>query len=293
MDLALRQVGKRFGKTVALRDVDLTIPRGAKVALLGPNGSGKTTLTRIVMGLVGSDGEVRIDGTPLTDRLQIASRLAYVPQIAPQMAASVDEIVRVIGDLRGVTRAAVAEVADDLGLPLDRVRRQAFRALSGGMRQKLLLALALASRPELLILDEPTASLDAAARARFLDRFAVAATSATVILCSHRLDELRALVDHVVVLAEGRVVHDGPAAAYLAERLAAVIELRYRGADPAWLVAHGFTAGLGGWWSRAVAAAVKLALVPAALAALGDDVVDLVVRDTDRLKMHEEVRRAA
>lgn len=285
MQIVLKHVGKRFGATAALTDVDLTIARGAKVALLGPNGSGKTTLTRALMGLVAADGEILIDGTPLTDRLQIARRLAYVPQIAPQMAATVDEIVRAIGELRGFDRAAVATIAGDLGMALDQVGRRPMRALSGGMRQKLLLALALASRPELLILDEPTASLDAAARARFFDHFARVAADATVILCSHRLDELRALVDHVVVLAEGRVVHDGPAAAYLAERLAAVIELRYRGPDPRWLAEAGFVAGHGGWWSKAVAAAEKLALVPAALAALGADVEDLVIRDSDRLEL--------
>ena len=287
MQLVLKHVGKRFGATAALTDVDLTIARGAKVALLGPNGSGKTTLTRALMGLIAADGEILIDGTPLTDRLQVAGRLAYVPQIAPQMAASVDELVRAIGELRGFARGAVATIAADLGLDLDQVGRRAMRALSGGMRQKLLLALALASRPELLILDEPTASLDATARARFFDHFARVAADATVILCSHRLDELRALVDHVVVLAEGRVVHDGPAAAYLAERLAAVIELRYRGPDPAWLTATGFVAGHGGWWTKAVAAAEKLALVPAALAALGADVEDLVIRDSDRLELGE------
>ena len=287
MQLALKHVGKRFGTTAALVDVDLTIARGAKVALLGPNGSGKTTLTRALMGLIAADGEILIDGRPLTDRLQIAARLAYVPQIAPQMAATVAELVGAIGELRGFPRAAVATIAADLGLDLDQVGRRAMRALSGGMRQKLLLALALASRPELLILDEPTASLDATARARFFDHFARVAADATVILCSHRLDELRALVDHVVVLAEGRVVHDGPAAAYLADRLAAVIELRYRGPDPRWLAAAGFVAGHGGWWTKAVAAAEKLALVPAALAALGAGVEDLVIRDSDRLELGE------
>jgi ABC-type multidrug transport system ATPase subunit len=296
MDIQLRKVGKRFGKSVALVEIDLTIASGARVALLGPNGSGKTTLTRAIMGLVATDGEIVVDGRPMTDRLTIASRLAYVPQIAPAMAASVREVVGAVCALRGVARATVAEVAADLGLELGLVAARPMRGLSGGMRQKLLLALALASPAELLILDEPTASLDAAARARFLDRFARLAAKATVILCSHRLDELRSLVDHVVVLAEGRVTHDGPASAYLAGRLAAVIELRYRGAAPGWLVERGFQPGLGGWWSRAVSPAEKLALVPAALAALGADVEDLVVRDADRLELDQverEVGRAA
>ena len=285
MELELRHVGKRFGKIAALRDVDLTIAGGTRVALLGPNGSGKTTLTRAIMGLIAVDGEILIDGRAMTDRLMVASRLAYVPQIAPAMAASVREVVRAVCELRGLATAAVAEIADELGLDLVGVATRPLRGLSGGMRQKLLLALALASPADLMILDEPTASLDAAARARFLDRFARLGAGVTVILCSHRLDELRSLIEHVVVLAEGRVTHDGPARAYLAGRLAAVIELRYRGPTPRWLVEHGFRPGVGGWWSRAVSPGDKLALVPAALAALGADVEDLVVRDTDRLEL--------
>jgi len=234
VEIQLRKVTKRFARATALREVDLTIARGARVALLGPNGSGKTTLTRAIMGLIHTEGEILIDGHRLTDRMVVAPRLAYVPQIAPMMAATVGEIVGAVCALRGLRPAVVAELAAELGLDVPAVRRQALRNLSGGMRQKLLLALALATPAELLILDEPTASLDAAARARFLSRFATVAQAATVILCSHRLDELRSLVDHVVLLADGRVIHDGPSAAYLAERLAGVVELRPRGADPGW-----------------------------------------------------------
>ena len=291
MRIELRNVSKRFGPATALAGVDLTIESGARVALLGPNGSGKTTLTRALMGLIRHEGEILIDGRRLTDRMAVAARLAYVPQIAPQIAAPVDEVVRAITSLRGIDRRRVRDLAAELGLDLDRIGARPVRTLSGGMRQKLLLALALATPADLLVLDEPTASLDAQARARFLARVADTAGGATLVLCSHRLDELRALVDHVVALAEGQVTYDGPAAAYLAARQAAVIELRYRGPDAAWLTAHGFTRGLGGWWSRAVSQADKLRLVPAALAILGAAVDDLVVRDSDRVE--PEVAHAA
>jgi len=290
--IELQRIGKRYGKVTALDGVDLDVPSGARVALLGANGSGKTTLTRVIMGLVRHDGAVRLGGQPAWLRLAaLAARIAYVLQIAPPWAAPVGDVVAAVADLRKLPVDRFAAMATRLGLELGAVATRAFRGLSGGTKQKVLLALALASAPGLAILDEPTASLDAAARARFHDRFARLAANATVILCSHRLDELRALVDHVVVLAEGRVTHDGPAAAYLAGRLAAVIELRYRGDASAWLVEHGFRPGLGGWWTRAVSPADKLALVPAALAALGAEVEDLVVRDADRLELED--RRAA
>lgn len=290
MHIELRRVTKRFARATALVDIDLTIASGARVALLGPNGSGKSTLTRAIMGLISHDGELLVDGQPMNHRTAIASRLAYVPQIAPQLGASVDEVIGVVADLRGFTRHAVVSIAGELGLDIDLVRRRAVRSLSGGMRQKLLIALALATPAELLILDEPTASLDAAARVHFLDRVAQK-RGVTIILCSHRLDELRALVDHVVALDDGRVSYHGPAATYLAARQAALIELRHRGADNGWLAAHGFTHGAGGWWSRVVSQAEKLDLLPAALANLGAALEDVVVRDSDRLEL--EVPHAA
>lgn len=293
MRIELHGVTKQFARTTALDAVDLVIPRGARVALLGPNGSGKTTLTRAIMGLIRIDGELRIDGRLLTDRIAVASRLAYVPQVAPLMAANVGEILRTICELRGARLSAITALAADLGLDVAAVRGRPLRNLSGGMRQKLLLALALATPAELLVLDEPTASLDPRARARFLERFAALDPSTTVILCSHRLDELRTLVDHVVALAEGRVVYDGPADAYLAGRLAAVLELRYRGADVGWLVDRGFERGARDWWSRVVTPAEKLVLIPAALAALGSELEDLVVRDADRLELELELERHA
>ena len=282
MRLELRHVTKRFGRRQALAGIDLSIDSGARVALLGPNGSGKTTLTRAIMGLVQHEGEILVDGKPLGAGDRLASRLAYVPQVTPQLGATVDEIVRVVAGLRGFTRGVVVDLAAELGLELDRIRHQPVRGLSGGMRQKLFIALALAAPAELLVLDEPTASLDAAARARVLERVS-AIQDVTLILCSHRLDELRALVDHVVALDEGRVTYDGPATAYLAARQAAVIELRHRGDHTGWLAAHGFARTAGGWWSRAVSHAEKLVLLPAALAELGGALDDVVVRDTDRL----------
>jgi ABC-type multidrug transport system ATPase subunit len=289
MRLELRHVTKSFGRRRALADIDLTIASGARVALLGPNGSGKTTLTRAVMGMVEHDGDILVDGKPLATGVELAARLAYVPQVTPQLGATVDEVVRLVAGLRGFSRGVVVDLCADLGLEIDRVRHQPVRALSGGMRQKLFIALALAAPAELLVLDEPTASLDAAARARVLARVG-ALRGVTLILCSHRLDELRALVDHVVALDEGQVTYDGPAAAYLAARQESVIELRQHGDATRWLSEHGFAPGTGGWWSRAVSHAEKLELLPAALRELGAALDDVVVRDSDRLDA--EVSRA-
>ncbi|MBS1118288.1 MAG: transporter ATP-binding protein [Deltaproteobacteria bacterium] len=284
MRIELARVEKQFGKLTALHATDLALPAGAKVALIGPNGSGKTTLIRVLLGLVQHRGKVVVDGAPVR-RLELAPRIAYVPQIAPQMAASCGDLVRAVSELRGLTVAAVHDIAARLDLRLDDVAGRPFRSLSGGSKQKLLIALALAARPELLILDEPTASLDAEARGRFFELQRELAGDATLILCSHRLEEIRSLVDHVVALEEGRLVYDGDAASYLAQRVGSLLELRVTGEARGWLAEHGFAPGANGWWSRSVDREAKLALVPAALGALGADLVDLVVRDVDLIEL--------
>jgi len=290
--IELDHIDKQFGKVHALRAIDLELPAGAKVALIGPNGSGKTTLIRVLLGLVQFRGEVRIDGVPVR-RDAVAPRIAYVPQIAPHFAATCGEVVRAVCELRGFSVDRVRALAARLDLPVDELARRPFRSLSGGSKQKLLIALALAPRPELLILDEPTASLDAEARGRFFELQRELAGDATLILCSHRLEEIRSLVDHVVALEEGRLVYDGEATRYLAQRVGSLIEIRVDGPHGEWLASNGFAPGANGWWSRCVDREAKLVLVPAALAALGDRLADVVVRDVDLIEYRAEARHAA
>jgi ABC-2 type transport system ATP-binding protein len=288
MRIELCGVGKRYGKVLALADVTLTLPAGARVALVGPNGSGKTTLTRAIMGIVAHDGEVRIDGAPAFQaRRELAQRLAYVPQAAPQMAAPVGELVRAVAEVRGLVPSAVADSAKSLDLDLGAIAPRPFRSLSGGMKQKLLLALAFASRPGLLVLDEPTASLDARARGQFFRLLGTQAPGVTLLLCSHRLEEIQHLVDHVIALSEGRVVYHGSAAGFLAERSAAVVALSVRGPSAeAWLVGQGFTRAAGGAWVRTTSGpAEKVALLGAAIQTLGADLHNAWVRDLDLVEL--------
>lgn len=277
MRVELHGIRKRYGKLEALAGVDLDLPSGTRVALIGPNGSGKTTLTRVVMGLIAHEGEVKLGG----DRRE----MAYVPQTAPQMAVPVDDLISTVASVRGVPRRGIEQVAGELGLDLRAVARRPFRGLSGGMKQKLLIALALGVRPRLVVLDEPTASLDAAARGRLFELERELLAGATVILCSHRLDELRALVDRVVALEDGRVVHDGPAQTFVHMHTYSIIEVLVDASDAAWLASRGFTLGPAGWWTRVVDHSEKLTLLPA-LSRL--KLRDLVIRDLDRLAVQTE-----
>lgn len=285
MRIEIQDLSKRFGAAQALRDVSFQVPAGRRVALIGPNGSGKSTLNRILMGLLDYEGDVRLDGrSPREERMETARAMAYVPQIAPRLAAPVGELLAAVGRVRGIERSAFARLAADLGLDLAAVERRPFSGLSGGMRQKLLIALALASRASLLILDEPTGSLDAASRECFFARLGEAAEEATVLLCSHRLDELRHQVEHVLVLEEGRLRYDGPADAFLAATARTRVEVRVvNGEAGHWLESRGFRPGAGGWWSRTVDLEQKRALV-GELGSLGSGLADLVVRDLESVE---------
>ncbi len=216
MRIEISQATKRFGKVHALRGVDLVVPEGRRVALVGPNGSGKSTLIRALLGLIDCGGSVRLDGkSPFDDRVEVARQLAYVPQVAPALGATVKEVVQLVTLTRGLDVGEVRRAAHTLALDLDGVDRQPFRNLSGGMKQKVLLAIAFAARPRLLVMDEPTASLDARTRDRFFELCAGLGPAVTLVLCSHRLEELRALAHHVVAMDDGRIVFDGPAGEFL------------------------------------------------------------------------------
>jgi ABC-2 type transport system ATP-binding protein len=282
-----RGVGKRFGAVTALADVCFDVPARSRVALVGPNGSGKSTLNRILMGLAGCDGEVRIDGRcPFRERVAVARHMAYVPQLAPQLAAPVDEMVSAIARVRGIPPARIAELAAVFDLDVGAVGRRPFRALSGGTRQKLLIAIALAADARLLILDEPTGSLDARARERFFERFEALGPEVTLLLCSHRLEEIRPLVDRVLLLQDGRVGYDGPLDAFLARSSAATLEVFADGESAAaWLKAHGFKRGASGAFRQTVDPATKLRLLAAIPAALGASLRNLNARDLEALEI--------
>jgi ABC-2 type transport system ATP-binding protein len=282
--IELKGVRKTFGKAEVLRGIDLDVPSGRRVALVGPNGSGKSTLLRAVLGLIGCEGDVLLDGSaPFERREELARRLAYVPQIAPQMAAPVREVIGIVLRTRGLALERVEALTAALALDLRPVLDRPFRLLSGGMKQKLLIALAFAADASLLVLDEPTASLDADARDRFFRLFSETRADSTVLLCSHRLEELRHLAQHVVELADGKVVYDGPIEQLLGGRGMSIVEVCAAPEHAAWLARRGFFGGAPGWWARTMARDEKLRAVPELIATLGDGLKDLVVRDLESI----------
>jgi len=210
--VALSTVGltKRYGRAVALDGLDLEVRTGEVHAFLGPNGAGKTTTIRILLGLLRKDGgEVSLlGGDPWREAVELHRRLAYVPgdvTLWPSLTGG--EIIDLLGDLRGGIetgrRQALTERFD-----LDPTKRA--RAYSRGNRQKVALVAALASRAELLLLDEPTAGLDPLMEATFRECVNDERRDGrTILLSSHLLAEAEALADQVTIIRHGRTVETG------------------------------------------------------------------------------------
>jgi ABC-type multidrug transport system ATPase subunit len=221
--IQVAHVSKCYGAVRALDAVSLDIRAGERVAFVGANGSGKTTLLRCLLGLIRFEGKITIAGADVSGEPEVALRsVAYVPQIAPPLDAPVREVVEAYMRLRERPLDEVAARARALGLDLEASARKRFRDLSGGMKQKLLAALALSAEAPVLVCDEPTANLDGHARAEFMRQLDARPKGGVVILCSHRVEEVRVLVDRVVELSEGRIFKDAPFEEMLTPRLKVV-----------------------------------------------------------------------
>ncbi len=204
-------VGRRYGRTWALRDCTLSIPAGRVVALVGPNGAGKTTLLQLAVGLIGqTTGGIAVLGGIAPGSPEALDGIAFVAQDTPLYKyLSVADTLRLVSSLTNTWDGARARGRlDALGIPLGRrVGR-----LSGGQQAQVALAVALARHPRLLILDEPVAELDPLARHDFMSTLmaAVVDEGVSVVFSSHVLAELERVCDYLVLLARGSVQIAGP-----------------------------------------------------------------------------------
>jgi ABC-2 type transport system ATP-binding protein len=289
-------VTKRFGNVVALDRVSLNIGRGERVAIVGTNGSGKTTLLRAMVGLVRIEGAIEIAGIDVGRSPERAlEKIAYAPQIAPPIEAPVEELVRLQTALRGVSRASVAARASRLGLELDTVARKRFRDLSGGMKQKVLAALALASDAAVLVCDEPTANLDAHARAAFFAQIEERPAGSVLVLCSHRVDEVRHMVDRVIELRDGRITRDASISALLGDLRSTRIEVKAASSCRTFLLDRGFQSIADGRYSGTFHQDEKLELIADLMRLHGAAIEDLSIFDDGEVTgfAESEKRRVA
>jgi ABC-2 type transport system ATP-binding protein len=227
-----RGISKSFGEIVALDGVDLDIAEGQVHGLVGPNGAGKTTLLGLLLGLAVADGgDLEILGEPMRRTLALPDGVAgFVdgPGLYPSLTAS--QNLAALARLRGGGCESIGDALKQVGLT--DVAGDRVRGFSLGMRQRLGLAAALLTRPRLLVLDEPANGLDPAGT-RHVRRVltGLAADGTSVVLSSHRMDDLAALCSEVTILATGRVVFSGPISKLAAET--DKLDYRVRTSDPA------------------------------------------------------------
>ncbi|HSJ64181.1 MAG TPA: ABC transporter ATP-binding protein [Gemmatimonadaceae bacterium] len=203
-------IRKAFGVREILRGVDLEVRRGRVLALVGPNAAGKTTLIKSLLGLTRIDqGVISLDGAPVDARGAYRARIGYMPQIAdfPENLTGAHLL-----DMLTAIRRSTGPLDDELLEAFDLAPHlgQRFRVLSGGTRQRLNAVMAFRFRPDVLILDEPTAGLDPVGSGILKDKIRRARNEgATVMITSHILSELEELADDVAFLLDGTVRYAG------------------------------------------------------------------------------------
>jgi ABC-type multidrug transport system ATPase subunit len=209
--ITVRQLVKRFGRLVAVDHLDFSVAPRETLVLWGANGAGKTTVLRCVLGVVPFEGSIQVLGHEVRAQGKAArAQMGYVPQeIRFPGEQTVWETVTFYARLRRLPVTRAAALLDQW--QLRGAAQQPVRALSGGMKQKLALVVALLADPPVLLLDEPTSNLDAASRREFsilLDQ--LKRSGKTLLCCLHRVGEVWKLADRVVLLDGGRRVGEGP-----------------------------------------------------------------------------------
>jgi len=208
--IKIKNLTKKFGKTVVLDNINLNVKASDRIALIGPNGAGKTTLIRIILGQYLCNGELLVfNKNPRSHRVEILDRIGYVPQLPPPIQMNVGELVKFSASLSKKSSVdAICQKASGLGLNIEKNYKKPFQKLSGGMKQKLLIALALGRQPDILIMDEPAANLDPQGRQAFFLQLIQSMEKTTMLLSSHRVDEIINLINRIVEVDYGKVVQD-------------------------------------------------------------------------------------
>lgn len=205
--ISFEQVSKQFRRVRVLNNIDLDINHGDRIALVGSNGAGKTTLIRCLLGEYNFQGKITVDGLePRANRTEVLKRIGFVPQLSPPLKMPVEQLIKFAAGVCESKPEKMLGICSLLGLDVEQIKRRPFNKLSGGQKQKLLISIALGRDTDLLVLDEPAANLDPEARHTFFQLLAEKQQHAAMIISSHRLDEVAALVNRVVELDQGDIV---------------------------------------------------------------------------------------
>ena len=202
-------IKKTFRRTEVLKGLNLDINPGDRIALVGSNGAGKTTMIRCLLGEYTHEGQVLVNGKdPRKEREIVLKDICFVPQLPPPLKMPVGQLIEFSASLCDADPKEMIAVLERLGLNYEELRSRPFVKLSGGQKQKILISIALGREAKILILDEPAANLDPDARHIFFQILAEKKDDVVMLISSHRLDEVAALVNRVIEMDQGIVVLD-------------------------------------------------------------------------------------
>ena len=202
-------LSKVFGNRPVIDQLSLTFCRGERISLSGPNGAGKTTLMRCLLGQYVYDGILEVFGKdPRRQHQEIMKNVGFVPQVPPPLKMTIKELLDFFEKLTQVKKEQFINIAEEMNLDIKPNIRKPFFKLSGGMKQKLLVAFALGRKPDILLMDEPAANLDPTARTIFFNYLHNYNKDALIILCSHRMSEISTLVNRAIEMDLGKITLD-------------------------------------------------------------------------------------
>ena len=208
--IEIKNVSKKFANQFVLKDINLNIDDGKQVLFVGQNGAGKSSLMRTILGeYIPTSGSVAIDGfDSFKQRSRALRGISFVPQTPPPLKLSLNELIYFAERTADASRADIVKFCDEMELDLSSNLNKPFHKLSGGMKQKFLIALAFGRASKAMIFDEPTANLDPSAREHFKTLLRKYAKDRSLIFISHRLDEVEGLVKRMICMDLGRIVDD-------------------------------------------------------------------------------------
>jgi len=206
----IQNLTKKFDKHTSLDDISININNGDRIALMGANGAGKTTLVRAMLGFYHTDGgAISIDGLdPIKDREQVLRKISFVPQLPPPIKLSVAELIEFVSRSSDTSADDIKRFAIELKLEIDANMGKSFFSLSGGMKQKLLIAISLARRSDIIIYDEPTANLDPVARDDFYRVLKAQSEAKVLLFVTHRIEEMQNMTNRQIYMDMGKITTD-------------------------------------------------------------------------------------
>jgi len=208
--IKIENLTKKFGAHISLDSVSCEFNKNESIALMGANGAGKTTLIRSILGYYHADsGNVSINGLdPIKQRVEVLKEISFVPQLPPPIKLNIEELIHYISVSAAVDKDKVMYYANEIKLDLAANMKKSFFKLSGGMKQKLLIAISLAKKSNIIIYDEPTANLDPKARDDFYRLLKQNEDEKVLLFVTHRLEEVKDLVNRQIYMDLGKVVSD-------------------------------------------------------------------------------------